>query len=135
LDGQDVETRGNVLITALRTAGLVAAAPLVTAAAPHVRLDGEQNALHGERRRLSAEVESLYEQQGRVDAGRLQAAVLAGWANLVRFPQSEKAAVHDLRARTAIIAGSNSITLADRATGVGGSSWPTAMPAWRASPR
>ena len=113
----DMQRRRDILINVLRAAGLAAAAPLITAAAPYVRLDGERDALQGERDRLSAEVESLYEEQGRADAARFQAAILAAWANLARFPQGEKVAVHDLRARTAIIAGSNSITLADPGNG------------------
>lgn len=116
-DGRDMDTRRDALITALKVAGLAATAPLITAAAPYVRLDSERDTLRGERDRLAAEIESLYEQQGRADAGRLQAAVLAAWANLARLPQSRRVAVYDLKARAATIAGSNSITLADSVNG------------------
>jgi hypothetical protein len=116
-DGQDMETRRNILITALRAAGLAATAPILSAAVPYVRLEGERDTLHGERRRISAEVENLYEQQGRAPAARFHAAILATWANLDRYPQSRRVAVHDLRARVATIAGSNSITLGDSGNG------------------
>ncbi len=116
-DGQDMTPRRDILITALKAAGLAATAPLIGAAAPYVRLDPERDTLHGERRRLSAEVESLYEQQGRVPADALQVAICAAWANLDRYPKSKRVAVHDLRAKVATIAGSNSITLADPANG------------------
>jgi len=115
-DGQDMTPRRDILITALKAAGLAATTPILSAATPYVRLDTERDTTHGERRRLAAEVESLYEQQGRVPAAQLQAAILAAWANLARYPQG-RASVHDLRARTAIIAGSNSITLADHVNG------------------
>ena len=108
--GSDMQHRRDILISALRAAGLAAATPLLSAATPYVRLDPERDTTHGERRRLAAEVESLYEQQGGVPAARLQIGILAAWANLARYPKG-KVAVHDLRARTAIIAGSNSITL------------------------
>jgi len=118
-DGQDMTPRRDILITVLRLAGLSATAPLLSAAAPYVRLDSERDTLHGERRRLAAEVESLYEQQGGVPAARLQIGILAAWANLAACPKGE-VTLHDLQARLAILAGSNSITGADP---VGGRRW------------
>ncbi|MBA9003719.1 hypothetical protein [Thermomonospora cellulosilytica] len=112
-----MQPRRDILINALKAAGMVATAPLLSAAAPYVRLEKEQGTTHDERARLGAEVESLYQRMGTVPARDLQVAIVACWANLDRYPHA-RTSVHDLRARVAVIAGSNSITLADQANGI-----------------
>ncbi|HEU5160324.1 MAG TPA: hypothetical protein VFU43_25220 [Streptosporangiaceae bacterium] len=98
-------------------AGVALAMPLLGAATPYVRLEGEQGTTADEKDRFTREVEAINFHLLMQPAIQTQPALLALWANLDQFHRSARVDVYALKAKTAILAGANAITLTDPTSG------------------
>ncbi|KAB2372055.1 hypothetical protein [Actinomadura montaniterrae] len=113
-DPGTMEDRRAVLKKALRLAGLAAATPFLGAAAPYVRLPGEQGNTDDERTRFAYEIAAIRAHLLVQPAIQNQPALLALWANLNQFQRTANVNVFDLRAWTAIFGSVNAVTLLDQ---------------------